>query len=276
MTISTSIFHPSAFALHYNTFFLSHLSLLPPLCSLLTLLPPSLSIYPSPHLLLPSPLLLYPQTKNGYLQSNEEEEFLHQVADVLQKPKLEKKKPGTKLQPQEPPVTKPLPPELDHPETKVVGSSKPSDTSGHQEIKPKATETKGSDTVNPPITAKQVLKDKYTATSPHLTLDKTISHAPKEKFSLQTSFDSVSSRVKIVSNLNNIFVLFAHFTYFPLLLFLHMVPLSLIFFTLPPPHALSSPPLLPPLILLKDLQFRCKHPSIFSCILLSSSKHSIM
>eukprot|EP00731_Ephydatia_muelleri_P035314 Em0113g16a len=40
-------------------------------------------------------------TKHGYLQSNEEEEFLQQVADVLQKTKLEKKKPSPKLQAQD-------------------------------------------------------------------------------------------------------------------------------------------------------------------------------
>ena len=89
------------------------------------------------------PFNLYPQTKHGYLQSNEEEEFLQQVADVLQKTKLEKKKPSPKLQAQD---TKPAPPsESDPPETKVVGSSKPSDISGHQEVKPKAAETKGGD-----------------------------------------------------------------------------------------------------------------------------------
>ena len=89
------------------------------------------------------PFYLYPQTKHGYLQSNEEEEFLQQVADVLQKTKLEKKKPSPKLQAQD---TKPAPPsESDPPKTKVVGSSKPSDISGHQEVKPKAAETKGGD-----------------------------------------------------------------------------------------------------------------------------------
>ena len=89
------------------------------------------------------PFYLYPQTKHGYLQSNEEEEFLQQVADVLQKTKLEKKKPSPKLQAQD---TKPAPPsESDPPKTKVVGSSKPSDISGHQEVKPKAAETKEGD-----------------------------------------------------------------------------------------------------------------------------------
>ena len=52
------------------------------------------------------PFYLYPQTKHGYLQSNEEEEFLQQVSDVLQKTKLEKKKPSPKLQTQEPPCSK--------------------------------------------------------------------------------------------------------------------------------------------------------------------------
>ncbi|KAL5517429.1 hypothetical protein EMCRGX_G002972 [Ephydatia muelleri] len=136
-----------------------------------------------------------PQTKHGYLQSNEEEEFLQQVSDVLQKTKLEKKKPSPKLQAQEPPVTKPAPPsELDPPETKVVGSSKPSDISGHQEVKPKAAETKGGDAANhPPIAEQKVLKDESTATSPDVTLDDPISHAPKERFISQTSIDSTLS-----------------------------------------------------------------------------------
>ena len=140
------------------------------------------------------PFYLYSQTKHGYLQSNEEEEFLQQVADVLQKTKLEKKKPSLRLQAQEPPVTKPAPPsESDPPETKVVGSSKPSDISGHQEVKPKAAETKGGDTANyPPIAEQKVLKDESTTTSPHVTLDNPISHAPKERFISQTSIDSVS------------------------------------------------------------------------------------
>ena len=147
----------------------------------------SLSLYLPLH-----PFFLYPQTKHGYLQSNEEEEFLQQVADVLQKTKLEKKKPSPKLQAQD---TKPAPPsELDPPETKVVGSSKPSDISGHQEVKPKAAETKGGDAANhPPIAEQKVLKDESTATSPHVTLDDPISHAPKERFISQTSIDSVSS-----------------------------------------------------------------------------------
>ena len=138
------------------------------------------------------PFYLYPQNKHGYLQSNEEEEFLQQVADVLQKTKLEKKRPSPKLQALD---TKPAPPsELDPPETKVVGSSKPSDISGHQEFKPKAAETKGGDTANhPPIAEQKVLKDESTATSPHVTLDDPISHAPKERFISQTSIDSVSS-----------------------------------------------------------------------------------
>eukprot|EP00731_Ephydatia_muelleri_P036976 Em0368g4a len=85
-------------------------------------------------------------TKHGYLQSNEEEEFLQQVADVLQKTKLEKKKPSPKLQAQEPPVTKPA-----------------------------------------------LKEDESTATSPHVTLDDPISHAPKERFISQTSIDSVIS-----------------------------------------------------------------------------------
>ena len=139
------------------------------------------------------PFYLYPQTKHGYLQSNEEEEFLQQVADVLQKTKLEKKKPSPKLQAQEPPVTKPAPPPESDPETKVVGSSKPSDISGHQEVKPKAADTKGGDTANhPPIAERKVLKDESTATSPHVTLDDPISHGPKERFISQTSIDSVS------------------------------------------------------------------------------------
>ena len=65
----------------------------------------SLSLYLPLH-----PFHLYPQTKHGYLQSNEEEEFLQQEAEVLQKTKLEKKKPSPKLQTQESPVTKPAPP----------------------------------------------------------------------------------------------------------------------------------------------------------------------
>ena len=127
------------------------------------------------------PFYLYPQTKHGYLQSNEEEEFLQQVADVLQKTKLEKKKPSPKLQAQD---TKPAPPsESDPPETKLIGSSKPSDISGHQEVKPKAAETKGGDAVNhPPIAEQKVLKDESTATSPHVTLNDPISHAKSAVF----------------------------------------------------------------------------------------------
>eukprot|EP00731_Ephydatia_muelleri_P036973 Em0368g1a len=94
-------------------------------------------------------------TKHGYLQSNEEEEFLQQVADVLQKTKLEKKKPSPKLQAQD---TKPAPPsESDPPETKVVGSSKPSDISGHQEVRPKAAETKGEPIIHRDVNSANVL-----------------------------------------------------------------------------------------------------------------------
>ena len=175
------------------------------------------------------------------------------MADVLQKTKLEKK-PSPKLQPQKLPVTKPPPPELDPPETKVVESSKPSDILGHQEVQPNAKGTKGDVAVNPPPSAEKVLKDKYTATSPHLTSDKPIFHAPKEQFSLQTSLSR--PHVEKVSNLNHIFILFDHFC-----LFFCSSFSSLILYTLSP-FALFSH--LPPLsCLLLMTHFRCKHSSNF-------------
>eukprot|EP00731_Ephydatia_muelleri_P002728 Em0001g2728a len=71
----------------------------------------------------------------------------------MEKTKKKKKKPSPKLQAQEPPVTKPAPPsESDPPETKAVGSSKPSDISGHQEVKPKTAETKGASRASLPPT----------------------------------------------------------------------------------------------------------------------------